>query len=179
MRWLKFNAVGAMGATLQLALLALFVDVVGMHYLWATAFSVEAAILHNFVWHRRWTWDDRCGASDRAGTTLARFNLTNGLVSLSGNLLSAYLLTGFWRIDPVVANMVSIALGSLANFFLSDRVVFVAHEKTAGNPNNSTKDNTKQQPGLPHLRTWNMTSFRTILQDAGQYLRRRLRANAP
>ncbi|MBZ5515825.1 MAG: GtrA family protein [Acidobacteriia bacterium] len=91
MRWLRFNAVGAMGAALQLALLALLVHVVGMHYLWATALSVEAAILHNFLWHRRWTWADRRGASDGAAAALARFNLTNGLVSISGNLLSAYL----------------------------------------------------------------------------------------
>ena len=132
MRWLKFSAVGAMGAALQLALLALFAHVVGMHYLVATAISAEAAILHNFVWHRRWTWDDRLCASDAAGAVLARFNLTNGLVSISANLLSAYLLTGFWRIDPVVASLVSMAIGALANFFLSDRVVFVSHEETAG-----------------------------------------------
>lgn len=140
MRWLRFNAVGAMGAALQLALLALLVHVVGMHYLWATALSVEAAILHNFLWHRRWTWADRRGASDGAAAALARFNLTNGLVSISGNLLSAYLLTGLWRIDPVVANLVTIAVGSLANLFLSDRVVFVSHEETARHRNNSAKE---------------------------------------
>lgn len=127
MRWLKFSAVGAMGAALQLALLALLVHVVRMHYLLATAFSVEAAILHNFVWHRRWTWNDRRGACDAAGATFARFNLTNGLVSISGSLASAYLVTGFWRIDAVVANMTSIAIGSLANFLLSDRFVFLSH----------------------------------------------------
>lgn len=143
MRWLKFNAVGAMGGTVQLGLLALFVHVVGMHYLLATALSVEAAIIHNFVWHRRWTWADRRGASDAAGAALARFNLTNGLVSIGGNLLSSCLLTGLWRIDPVVANLVSIAVGSLANLFLSDRVVFVSHEETARNPNNSAKDGQK------------------------------------
>jgi putative flippase GtrA len=125
MRWLKYSAVGAMGAALQLALLALFARVLGMHYLLAAAFSVEAAILHNFLWHRRWTWDDRLCASEAAGAALARFHLTNGLVSISGNLLSACLLTGFWRIDPVVASMVSIAMGAVANFFLSDRIVFV------------------------------------------------------
>jgi putative flippase GtrA len=152
MRWLKFNAVGAMGAILQLALLALCVHVVGMHYLLATALSVEAAILHNFLWHRRWTWADRRGAS-HAAAALARFNLTNGLVSIGGNLLSACLLTGFWRIDPVVANLVSMAVGSLANLFLCDRVVFVSHAETPRHPNNSGKDGTKQQPGLPHPRS--------------------------
>jgi putative flippase GtrA len=130
MRWLKFSVVGTMGAALQLALLAFFARL-GMHYLLATAISVEAAILHNFVWHRRWTWHDRLCAPDAAGSALARFNLTNGLVSISGNLLSAYLLAGFWRIDPVVASAVSIAIGAFANFFLSDRVVFVSHGETA------------------------------------------------
>jgi len=124
MRWLRFYAVGAMGAALQFALLGLLVHVAGLNYLLATALSVEAAILHNFLWHRRWTWDDRRGASDRAGAALARFNLTNGLVSISANLLSAYLLTGVWRIDPVLFSIMSVAAGSLANFFLSDRVVF-------------------------------------------------------
>ena len=124
MRWLKFNAVGAIGAALQFALLALLTHVAGMHYLLATAISVEATILHNFVWHRRWTWHDRSGKSFSAIAALARFNLTNGLVSLTANLLSAYLLTGVWRIDPVVASLVSTGVASLANFFLSDRFVF-------------------------------------------------------
>jgi putative flippase GtrA len=124
MRWLKFNTVGAMGGTIHLGLLALFIHLVGMNYLLATALSVEIAILHNFIWHWRWTWADRRSAQSDAPAALFRFNLTNGLVSISGNVLSTYILTGIWRIDPVVANLVSIALGSLANLFLSDRVVF-------------------------------------------------------
>jgi len=115
-----------MGAALQFALLALFAHVAGLHYLLATAFSVEAVILHNFVWHWRWTWHDRRGTSGCAIAALARFNLSNGLVSLTANLLSAYLLTGVWRIDPVIASLVSTAVASLANFFLSDRFVFAS-----------------------------------------------------
>ena len=126
MRWFKFNLVGAMGGTVHLGLLALFVHVAGMNYLVATAVSVEAAILHNFVWHLRWTWADRLAVSQAPGAALLRFNLTNGLVSIGGNLLSSYLLTGFWNVDPVIANLVSIALGSLANLILSDRVVFAS-----------------------------------------------------
>ena len=124
MHWLKFNAVGAMGAVVQFALLTLFVHLVGIHYLLATALSVEAAILHNFVWHRRWTWYDRRKDFGPAITALARFNLTNGSVSISANLLSAYLLSGVCRIDPVIASIASTAAGALANFVLSDHVVF-------------------------------------------------------
>jgi putative flippase GtrA len=130
MRGLKFTAVGAMGAGLQVALLALLSRVAGMHYLLATALAVETTILHNFLWHWRWTWNDRLSLSGGAGSALLRFNLTNGLVSISSNLLAAYLLTGLWGVDPVLANVVSITVGALVNFVLSDRVVFVpAHAK--------------------------------------------------
>ena len=55
MRWLKFNAVGALGMAVQLGSLGFFVRVLGLHYLLATALAVEVAVLHNFIWHRRWT----------------------------------------------------------------------------------------------------------------------------
>ena len=124
MRWLRFNIVGLMGAVIQFTLLAFLGRVVSVHYLLATILSVEAAVLHNFVWHWRWTWHDRCGARGYVIAALARFNLTNGLVSIAANLLSAFLLTGVWQIDPLIASLVSTAVGSVANFFLSDRLVF-------------------------------------------------------
>jgi len=40
-RWLKFNAVGAMGIAVQLAALALFKSGLHMDYLLATAAAVE------------------------------------------------------------------------------------------------------------------------------------------
>lgn len=125
MRLLKFNAVGAMGAVLQFATLSALIYVARVHYMWATALSVEAAILHNFVWHRRWTWADRRKSSGPALAALARFNLTSGLVSISGNLLSVYVLTGLAGVNPVIANAAAIILGSLANLLLFDRVVFI------------------------------------------------------
>lgn len=125
-RWLKFNVVGAGGIVVQAAALAVLVHVAGAHYLVATALAVEAAVLHNFFWHKRWTWADRPGLA-RAATArmLARFNLTTGLFSIAGNLLFMRLLAGFAGLDPSLANLVSIALCSLINFVLSDRLVFV------------------------------------------------------
>ena len=124
-RWLKFNAVGAMGMVVHLGLLALLVHVFKVHYLLATAISVETAILHNFVWHRRWTWVDRSGAApDSVAITFLRFNLSNGLVSLVSNLVSAYLLTGFWHLDPILSNLLSLIPSCIVNYVVSDRIVF-------------------------------------------------------
>ena len=62
-RWLKFNLVGGIGIGVRLAALALLVGLLKMNYLWATALAVEAAVLHNFVWHERYTWRDRTRAT--------------------------------------------------------------------------------------------------------------------
>src|ERR1700683_4294103 len=85
-RWLKFNAVGAIGVAAQLAALGIFHGVLRLDYLTATALAVEAAVLHNFVWHERWTWRDRTGSRGGATARLLRFNLSAGLVSIPTNL---------------------------------------------------------------------------------------------
>ncbi len=121
MRFLKFNAVGAAGVAVQLGVLALLVHVAGLHYLLATFLAVETAVLHNFFWHIKWTWADRPG---NVLATLLRFHLSNGAVSLLGNLVFMRLLAGAAGLEPVLANLVSIALCGLLNFVLSDRFVF-------------------------------------------------------
>jgi putative flippase GtrA len=50
--------------------------------------------------------------------------MTNGVLSLAGNLLLMHLFVGLWRVPPVAANLASIAVCSLATFVLSDRLVF-------------------------------------------------------
>jgi putative flippase GtrA len=125
MRWLKFNAVGALGMAVQLAVLSLLVHVAGWHYLAATALAVEAAVIHNFVWHCHWTWANRSGAPGRTwGALLLRFNLTTGAVSIGGNLASMAVLVGAAGMDPATASLASICLCSLLNFLVCDHFVF-------------------------------------------------------
>jgi putative flippase GtrA len=121
-RWLKFNAVGGMGVAVQLAALAVLKGWLHVAYLVATAAAVEIALLHNFVWHERWTWRDR-GAGGRLGR-LARFHLANGLVSIVVNLALMRLLVGRMHWPYLAANVAAIAAGSLVNFFLGDLLVF-------------------------------------------------------
>ncbi len=124
-RWLKFNLVGAMGVVVQLAALAVFVSGLGLHYLPGTALAVEAAVLHNFLWHERFTWKDRASISrGQALRRLARFNLSTGAISVGGNLLLMRLLAGALGIQYLAANLATIALLSLANFAVSHLFVF-------------------------------------------------------
>ena len=81
------------GAGLQLALLGALTRLTPLHYLWATAIAVQATVLHNFCWHERWTWRDRPSSSRRhVYRRLGHFQLTNGLISVAGNLVLMRLL---------------------------------------------------------------------------------------
>jgi putative flippase GtrA len=122
-RWLKFNAVGAIGVVVQLAVLAALKSGLRWDYLLATAVAVEAAVLHNFVWHERWTWKDR-PAEGRVLKRLVGFHLANGLVSILANLLVMGILVGRFHLPYLPANLAAIAAGSLINFVLSDLLVF-------------------------------------------------------
>jgi putative flippase GtrA len=122
-RWLKFNVVGAAGVVVQLAVLAILTSGLGLHYLVATALAVETAVLLNFYWHERFTWADR--RTRARFQRLIAFNSTNGAISIVGNLLLMRLLAGAFGVNYLFANMLSIAACSLANFLVSDRLVFV------------------------------------------------------
>ena len=124
-RWVKFNAVGAVGFCIQLGALWLFIVALRFSSLVATALAVETAVVHNFVWHQFLTWKDR--SSEKRYDWLKRlfaFNLTNGAVSLAGNLFFAWLIIGRQRIWLLAANLFAIAFCSAINFVLSDKLIF-------------------------------------------------------
>ena len=52
-RWVKFSAVGGIGG--QLAALTIFRSWLKLEYLLATGLTVEIAVIHNFLWHERFT----------------------------------------------------------------------------------------------------------------------------
>lgn len=134
-RWIAFTFVGLLGVLVQLSALALLTGALGVHYLLGTGLAVEAAVLHNFVWHERWTWSDLSG-HDRKGLwkRLLRFHLANGAPSIGGNLALMSLLVGAWSVNYAPASVLSITVCSLLNFFASDRLVFqgtpLGHRKT-------------------------------------------------
>jgi putative flippase GtrA len=127
-RWLRFNLVGLLGMGVQFAALACFSEAFGMHYVAATVLAVETAVLHNFVWHTRWTWRDRLDAGNVGwGRRLFAFHITNGLVSVIGNALLMSVFHGMLRAPVLVANAMAIVACSLFNFALSEAIVFRGH----------------------------------------------------
>jgi putative flippase GtrA len=99
----------------QLGVLALVNRFAPGHYLVATAAAIEFTLLHNFTWHVQFTWRDRRGASVLAAQ-LIRFHLSNGLVSMLGNLALMRILVNSVRAPLLLANGTAIVCCSIVNF---------------------------------------------------------------
>jgi putative flippase GtrA len=128
-RWWKFNLVGAMGMVVQLVALALLNRWTAGHYLYASAAAVELALLHNFVWHLRYTWRDRRDDSALLAQ-FVRFHLSNGLVSMLGNLALMRILVHEARIPLLASDCIAILCCSIVNFCLGDSWAFAVSTKT-------------------------------------------------
>ena len=138
----KFVIVGCLGFVLQLFTLWALTSLAAWPWLPATAAAVEIAVLHNFLWHERWTWADRrfegfegFGRFGRFGrfagfggfsrfARLLRFNIATGLVSILGNLALMALFVEVLRVPAVIGNVIAVGVLSLVNFVVSDRWVF-------------------------------------------------------
>ena len=90
----------------------------------ATAIAVEdREVLHNFMWHERFTWPDR-RVERQTARRLVRFHAGNGVVSLFGNTILMYCLVDRLKVSVALSAVVAILVCSFANFLIADRWVY-------------------------------------------------------
>ena len=123
-RCFRFQLIGVAGIGVQLAALTLFARGIHLNEQLATVLAVEAAVLHNFAWHERWTWRDRTQGSGGLGGRILRFHLANGLISILGNLAFMQVYRGWLGFDLLPANLLSIATVFGLNFSAGNWFVF-------------------------------------------------------
>ena len=123
-----FAAVGIVGYGVQTAVLWLLVGRIGLAVVPATIVATEAAVLHNFLWHLRWTWADRPAGARAGAGRLVRFNLSNGGFSLVGGAAIMALLVDALGVHYLLANLIAVLVVSVVNFLASDRFVFTLPE---------------------------------------------------
>jgi putative flippase GtrA len=97
----------------------------------ATAIGVELAVLHNFLWHERWTWRDRAADLSRL-RRLAAYQLATGSISLAGNLVVVATAVRAFGVDPVAANVLAVVSLSVANYAIADRWIFARRAGVTG-----------------------------------------------
>jgi Predicted membrane protein len=119
----RFAGVGLLGFLLQIT--ALWWLTAHAHWSWMTAtpVAVELAVVHNYLWHARWTWRDRPGGSP---VRFVRFQLANGVASIAGNAALMALFAGAFGLPPMPANALAVGVMVAVNFVAADRWVFGA-----------------------------------------------------
>jgi dolichol-phosphate mannosyltransferase len=107
----KFCFVGASGYVVNLAVYAVLLDVVGLHYISAAVGSFLVAVTNNYTWNRLWTFRSQRGGVAYQGmrflivstiALLANLTVLHGLVTLG--------------LGEVVAQAIAIVLVTPVNF---------------------------------------------------------------
>jgi len=127
LRWLKFNFVGGIGIAVQLGMYAILFRLFHVRNLIASGLAVEAAVLHNFVWHERYTWKEETrgfSTPSAVATRLLRFHAGNGLIWILGNIALMHIFVDMAHWNPYLSNILAIAICSLLNFAASEYFVF-------------------------------------------------------
>jgi len=115
-RFLKFCMVGASGFCVNLGLLAILVEVVGMHKVWAQIPSYQISILTNFMLNEFWTFSDRRTPGLKSFLIRAvKFNLVSQ-VGWGINISVYYIALNFAGIYYIVAQIIAIAVATMWNF---------------------------------------------------------------
>ena len=119
----KFMFVGALGMLVNLGLLLLLSTTAGLPRSLAWLLVVEAAVLHNFIWHQSFTWRDRREAGARAWLRRATtFHLSvAGTVAINGTLFGLLSIAGT---PLILAGAAGIAGAAGFNFIAGDLWVF-------------------------------------------------------
>src|SRR6266700_1589206 len=122
-RYARFCSVGGTGLLVDMGIIWLLAspDVLGWNLNLSKVMAAEVAIINNFFWNDVWTFRQLTGSGN--GGRLARLSKFN-LICLTGIGLSVVLLNvqvHWLRLNFYFANLISIVVVSLWNFFLNLR----------------------------------------------------------
>ena len=133
-RFIKFGAVGASGTVINIAVLYgaqefLLRAIEDFHSRlnFSIALAITVATISNFYWNRRLTWRDRKHEVHHSALLLFfRYVMAAGLSIVLQSLLTKWLALSM---HYILANVAAIALASVCNFLVNDRMTFRRRRK--------------------------------------------------
>ena len=123
-RFITFTFVGVSGIVVNNAILFYAKESLHVPLAIASLIAIQIAIINNFIWNRQFTWTDRPmlgWASIRPG--LIKFTLVSWVAG-GLNWILLLLLTRFFDLYYILANLVAILCASVLNYFLNDLWTF-------------------------------------------------------
>jgi putative flippase GtrA len=121
-RWMRFSVIGIIGFALQTLTLWMLVRWAGASAAVAVTVAVLAAVSHNFVWHEHFTW--RGLPREHRLKRWLSFHVSTGTVSVLTNVGVTLAVMNVTAFPVLPANIIAVAIGSLVNFWINDRLIF-------------------------------------------------------
>ena len=116
----KFLVVGASGVVVNNAALFTFYQLFRLPLLLASSAAVVLAVVNNFVWNDRWTFEQQHSPLSVAFRRFARF----GTASLGGLVLTTlmlWVLVNELGLHYLLANLIAAGAGAVANYVVNIR----------------------------------------------------------
>ncbi|GAB4241774.1 MAG: glycosyltransferase [Elainellaceae cyanobacterium] len=120
-RFVRFGLVGLSGLVVDMGMLYLLYDVVGLGLTRSAILAAELAIINNFIWNDRWTFQDLAKRQRELRRVLKRFAKFN-IICLMGLILKILLLNVLFNVlglNAYIANFLAIAAVTLWNFWIN------------------------------------------------------------
>lgn len=122
LRLIKFGLVGLSGYVVNTAALALFTDLIGIHYMVGAVMATQASTTWNYLFTDSWVY----GSRDSQRSHFARFSMfwlmNNATLVLRLPLL--WLLTSVLGLHYLISNVVSLGVVTVARFWASDEYIW-------------------------------------------------------
>jgi len=128
-RLARFCVVGVSGVVVNMGILILLTDAVGVPYLLSSLAAIEVSILSNFALNNLWTWSDR--RTTPLSRRLIKYHAVAGVTAMTANWSLLLFLTKVVGLDYRLSNLVGIAVGVLLNFILNHAWTFGRPEEAA------------------------------------------------
>lgn len=127
-RLARFCVVGASGVAVNMGILILLTEKLGLPYAVSSLVAIEVSILTNFALNNAWTWSD-C-KSESLLRRIVKYHAVAGVTALAANWCVLVALTRFAGLDYRISNLIGIAVGVALNFVLNHVWTFGQREST-------------------------------------------------
>ncbi|WP_421659243.1 glycosyltransferase [Leptothermofonsia sp. ETS-13] len=120
-RFLRFGVVGASGLVVDMGILYLLYDRLGLGLTRSAILAAELAIINNFIWNDRWTFKD-LAAKQRGWRRRIKRLMKFNIICLMGLILKVLLLNLLFNglhLNAYLANFLAIAAVTLWNFWIN------------------------------------------------------------
>lgn len=124
-RIIKFQFVAWIGTLVNMGVLWVLKGLLDVPLMIAGACAIELAIIHNFTWHYFLTWRERVHHTARDYfLRLLKYNLVTASIDFVLNLTVLYVLTKYFGVYYLVANIFGMLAGPIFKFLANEFFIF-------------------------------------------------------